>query len=185
MKQIAIVLLTVLVTSISLFAQKYTTAAGIRVGSGVGITVQQKMWDKYTMEAIVQKNLFKDGTNITALFEQHNKVLFKGLNFYIGAGPHFEIYSNAIATDKSTGEATYIKDAFGISAVGGLEMRFKKIVLSYDYQPGINIRGGTNVFTSQTGLSVRYILIKAKKTKKKDKGSFWQKFKKVPEEGDE
>ena len=185
MKQVAILLLIVLVTNISLFAQKYTTAAGIRIGSGIGLTVQQKLWDKYTLEGIVQKNLFKDGTNITALFEQHNKVLFKGLNFYIGAGPHFEIYNNATSNDKVTGETTYIQNAVGISAVGGLEMRFKNILLSYDYQPGVNIHGGTNVFTSQTGLSVRYILIKAKKHKKKDKGSFWQKFKKVPEEGDE
>ena len=185
MKQKAIFLLGFLLPIISLFSQKYNTAAGIRIGSGIGLTVQQRLWDNYTLEGIAQKNLFRDGTHVTALFEQHNKLLFKGLNFYIGAGPHFGFYNNATVQTKINGETELVKNAFGISAIAGLELRLKNIVLSYDFQPGVNIRGGTNVFSTQTGLSARYILIKSKKANKKGKGNFWKKFKKVPEEGDE
>ena len=185
MKQKTILLFAILLPAISIFAQKYNTAAGIRIGSGIGISVQQRLWDNYTMEGIVQKNLFKDGTHVAALFEQHNKLLSKGLNFYIGAGPHFSFYNQEIDKEKSTTQTTPVSNAFGISAIGGIEMRLKNVVLSYDFQPGVNFHGGTNVFSTQTGLSARYILIKSKKANKKGKGDFWKKFKKVPEEGDE
>jgi hypothetical protein len=185
MKQKAVFLVAVLFTAASLSAQKYTTAAGIRVGSGIGLTVQQHLWDKYTLEGIVQKSLLRDGMQVAALFERHNKLLFKGLNFYIGAGPHFGFYGNEPLDDKSTTETNYIKNSIGISAIGGFEMRFKRLVLSYDFQPGVNITGGPKVLTTQTGVSARYILIKDKKAKKKNKGKFWDKFKKITEDGDE
>ncbi|MES2647926.1 MAG: hypothetical protein V4717_13685 [Bacteroidota bacterium] len=185
MKQKAVLLVAVLFTAASLSAQKYTTAAGIRVGSGIGLTVQQHLWDKYTLEGIAQKSLLRDGMHVAALFERHNKLFFKGLNFYIGAGPHFNYYGNQPVDDKSVTEPGYIKNAVGISAIGGFEMRFKRLVLSYDFQPGINFTGGPKVLTTQTGVSARYILVKAKKAKKKDNGKFWDKFKKITEDGDE
>src|SRR4051812_16176165 len=68
MKQKSVFLVAVLFTTASLFAQKYTTAAGIRVGSGIGLTVQQHLWDKYTLEGIAQKSLLRDGMQVAALF---------------------------------------------------------------------------------------------------------------------
>jgi hypothetical protein len=177
MRQI-IVLAAITITSFSAVAQKYRTAAGIRVGSGIGLSVQQYLWDKYTLEGIAQKNLFKSGTNLSILFESHNKILFKGLNFYLGAGPHFGFYGNQQSVDTKAGETTTptIKNSVGLSAIGGLEMRFNRILLSYDYQPGINFTGGEHVFNSQTGVTVRYIFIKAKKKEKN--WMFWKKWKK-------
>jgi len=103
----------IVVTGLPVSAQKYTTAVGLRIGSGFGISVQQRLWDKYTAEAIVQKNLFRDGTNISALVEQHNKLLFKGLNFYIGAGPHVGLYSGNQSGTKENEPTQAIKNAFG------------------------------------------------------------------------
>lgn len=174
MRQI-IILIAIIISGLSAVAQKYRTAAGLRVGSGLGISVQQYLWDKYTLEGIAQKRLFKDGTDLSFLFESHNKILFKGINFYLGAGPHFELYSQAQHTDGKTGETTEpTKNAFGVSGIGGLEMRFNRLLVSYDYQPGINFTGGEHVFSSQTGISVRYVFIKAKK--KEQKWMFWKKW---------
>jgi hypothetical protein len=176
MRKISI-LVSIVIASLSATAQKYTAAAGIRIGSGIGVSVQQHLWDKYTLEGIVQKNLFKSGTHVTGLFESHNKLLFKGLNFYLGAGPHFGFYGNQTTTDsKEANVPEGIKNSVGLSAIGGIEMRLNRVLLSYDYQPGINFTGGEHVFASQTGLSVRYIFIKAKK--KEQKWMFWKKWRK-------
>lgn len=161
-------------SSLVINAQKYTTAAGVRAGSGLGISIQQHLWDKYTAEGIIQKSLFKPGTTITALFEQHNKLLFKGLNFYAGGGPHVGLYNqNNSGNLKNDGTPLY-KNAVGITAIGGIEMKLSRLVISYDYQPGINFYGGEQVFSSQTGFTVRYVFLKAKK--KEQKWMFWKKW---------
>ncbi|MEO7310710.1 MAG: hypothetical protein ABIX01_09940 [Chitinophagaceae bacterium] len=156
--------------TLSLQAQKYTTAAGIRLGTGIGVTLQQSLWGNYTLEGIVQKGFFNDLTTISALFEQHHKIISRGTNFYIGAGPHIGVYNQS---NKTTG----LKNPVGASFIGGLEMRFGKMLLSFDYKPSVNLTGGNGFFDSQAGVSLRYIFLKAqkKKTNKDQKWKFWKK----------
>ena len=169
-KTAAILLFTVI--SLQASAQKYTTAAGIRIGTEFGVTVQQTLWNKYTLEAIAQKGFFNDLTTVSALFEQHNKIFFKGLNFYFGGGPHAGFYGTKRTSFKG-GETYERKNAYGVTVIGGLELKLKNVLISYDYKPAINVTGGDRFFDSQTGLSVRYIFIKAKK--KEQKWKFWEK----------
>lgn len=165
------------IAAFTVSAQKYTTAAGIRVGSGIGLTVQQKLFDSYTAEAILQKSLLKNETYASALFEQHIKLLTKGLNIYVGIGPHLAINKINAVNDKTGSSATFTSTGYGVSAIGGLEMRLKRVVFSIDYLPSVNIKGGDNVFNSRTGISARYILVKAKTKKKEQNWMFWKKWK--------
>lgn len=171
MKQLVLVL-SISMCSTFLQAQKYTTAAGIRLGTGIGITVQQAIWNNNTIEGIVQKGFFIDLTTVSVLYEQHYKLISKGFNFYVGAGPQVGMYGNS---SKNTGRS----NAIGASFIGGVEMRLKKLLLSFDYKPSINLKGGDGFFDSQSGLSLRYIFIKAQKKSKKDspKWMFWKKDK--------
>ena len=164
----SVLLFCMVVTCLWLPAQKYTTAAGIRLGSGIGISVQQLLWDQYTLEGIVQKGLLNKQTLVSALFEQHHSMLSKGTNFYIGAGPHFGSYSQAGKTGES-------RNVFGATFIGGLEMKLGKTLLSFDYKPSLNLTGGNSLFDSQAGVSLRYIFIKAQK--KEHKWMFWKKKK--------
>lgn len=157
----------------SLQAQKYRTAAGIRVGTEFGLTVQQSLWDNYTLEGIAQKGFFNDMASVSVLFEKHHKLLFKGLNIYMGAGPQAGFYSANKRVVYKGEEPVYRKNAYGLALIGGIEMRVKNMIISYDYKPALNFTGGDRFFDSQTGLSVRYILIKAKK--KEQKWKFWKK----------
>ncbi len=168
------ILSTVLYTN----AQKYTTAVGLRLGSGIGLTVQQHVFNKLTIEGTLQKNLFKDGTNVAVLAEHHQKIAFKGFNFYLGGGPHAELANATVLHDDKGNTYTINNNAYGVSAVAGLELRLHKLLISYDYQPGINLHGGEHIFNSKTGLSVRYILIKSlkKKKSKNDDWMFWKKW---------
>ena len=152
-------------------AQKYTTAAGIRLGTGIGISVQQSVAANKTVEAIVQKGFFNDLTTLSLLYEQHNKLFSKSLNFYVGAGPHIGLYGN------SNSKSTDRKNAFGASFIGGLETKFNNMIVSFDYKPSINLTGGDGFLDSQAGISLRYIFIKAhKKTvSKEQKWKFWKK----------
>jgi hypothetical protein len=160
--------LCVLCSVLSLSAQKYTTAAGIRLGSGIGITVQQSLWDKYTAEAIIQKGLLNNYTTVSALFEQHNGLFSRGTNFYIGAGPQIGVYKQRDNKDAVT------EGVFGVSFIGGLEMKFGHTLLSFDYKPTINITGGS-FLESGAAVSLRYIFLKAQP--KEHKWMFWKKKK--------
>ncbi len=146
-------------------AQKYTTAAGIRIGSEIGITVQQKIVANYTLEAIVQQGFFNRQTTITTLLEQHHKIFDKGLNFYVGAGPHIGFYKtgNIFKTSSET------HTAVGATLIGGIELKLRKLLLSFDYKPAINLTGGQHFFESQTGLSARYVLVNTRNKKKHKK----------------
>lgn len=147
------------------YGQKYRTAAGIRIGTEFGITVQQLLWDKYTIEGILQKGFFDDIATASALFEVHQKILFRGFNFYVGGGPHYGLYTQ----DKGDR-----KNPLGVSVIGGIEMRFNRTNVSLDFKPAINLYGGDQVFNSQVALSLRYIFIKAKK--KEQNWKFWEKW---------
>ncbi len=143
-------------------AQKYTTAAGIRLGSEIGITLQQKLVGNYTLEAMVQRGFFNRQTTITALLEQHHKLFDKGLNFYIGAGPHMGFYKTGTIFKASSETQT----AVGATLIGGLELKLRKVLLSFDYKPSLNLVGGQHFFESQTGLSARYVLVYTRKKMK-------------------
>ncbi len=161
-------LFCLLFTGLSLSAQKYTTAAGIRVGGGIGLTVQQLLWDNNTAELQIQKGFTNNYTTITALFEQHHGMFSRGTNFYLGAGPHFGHYGSS---GKNAGSGS----VFGASFIGGIELKLGKTLLSFDLKPMLNLAGGNSFFDSQSGVSLRYVFLKA--PKKEHKWMFWKKKK--------
>lgn len=166
MRVLAICFINCLLVS-SLAAQKYRTAAGIRIGTEFGLTVQQLVLENATLEGIIQKGFFNDLTTISVLYEYHQKMVFKGLNFYLGAGPHIGLYDAADRNGR--------KNSLGVTAIGGIEMRFGRVLASLDYKPAINIAGGEHVFDSQSAISLRYIIVPAKK--KEVKWKFWEREK--------
>lgn len=164
------ILILLLTISLPAFSQKYQTAAGARIGTDFGLTVQQKILKSSTIEGIFQTNLGgKDDVMLTFLWEQHNKLIGKRLNFYYGAGIHKGWIVNQPAESD-------LKDPSGVSLIAGLEMTIGRLNLSLDYKPVINVISGERFYESQSALSLRYVLIKAKKNKKNWK--FWEKEKK-------
>ncbi|MFD2246873.1 hypothetical protein [Pontibacter ruber] len=134
-------------------AQKYRTAAGIRLdGKQFGITVQQKLHEKGTLEGIaaVGSREFSG----TLLYEWHFPILGRGLNYYLGAGGH-------VGNLKDSGVFT------GADAIAGIEYKvnFLPFVLSADVKPAVHINHEDWVNLT-TGISIRYIIVKEKKKKK-------------------
>jgi hypothetical protein len=130
-------------------AQKYRTAAGLRVGKdNFGVTVQQKVLERTTLEGIGLIGTRE--VSATLLAEQHFGVLGKSLNYYLGAGAH-------VGTQKDDGGFG------GVDAIAGLEYKiaFVPVVLSLDIKPSVEI-SSDDWFRFPAALSVRYILIKDK-----------------------
>lgn len=127
-------------------AQKYRTAAGLRLGSPYGITVQQTVASRVTLEGIA--GLASREVTGTVLGEYHFGILGRSLNYYLGAGGH-------LGNNKDTGRFG------GFDAVVGIEYKiaFLPIVLSYDFKPSVEINGD-DWARFPTAFSVRYVFIK-------------------------
>lgn len=154
-------LLAFLAVAFSGYAQNYNTAVGIRISDGIGVTVQQRILDKLTIEGVAFTNVTSKHY-IAAIGEYHGKLIRKGFNWYVGAGLH-----SGIEKDETNPK--------GMIFVAGLEMKIKNIVISADVMPRVNFTGGSKTFEFTPGFSARYILIKRPKEKifdrkgKKDK----------------
>ncbi len=157
--------LLLLPLSLPLFSQKYRTAAGLRLGGGIGITAQQALWGHYTAEVQWQKGFTNNRTIITALLEQHHGILSKGTNFYLGIGAH-------AGSDDAVGKEKAGATVFGLSGIGGMEFTLGRTILSADIKPVINLSGANRILETQTGVSFRYVFIKAPKNT--PKWMFWK-----------
>ncbi len=154
---------------LSIEAQSYGTALGVRVADGIGITLQQQVVVHGTVEGILSSKS-KDLT-LNVLYEHHNSLLTRGLNFYAGGG----LYKTWLHKDENL--IVQPTDPYGISPVIGLELTLAKLNLSADIKPLIRVGGsGGKGFEWRTGVSVRYVL--AGRYFKNDNWKFWKKWKK-------
>ena len=144
-------------------AQSYRTAAGMRLGTDWGITIQQKIYKDITLEGIFQSSLKRDELGVTLLVEKHNRLISRRFNFYVGGGVH-----KSWVTDE---DLEYGAPA-GVTIILGAELTIARLNLSWDFKPAVNIWGGEQTFYSQTGISLRYVFIK----KKKRDWKFWKKW---------
>lgn len=134
-------------------AQTYFTSAGLRAGTELGLTVQQKLWRTGTLEAIATTN--RSRWQIQALVEHHRRFLGRRMNYYIGIGPHF-------------GEEKNIGHYYGITPITGVELTFGGLTFSWDYKPSFNIAGTDSFIFHDSGFSVRMVLIKERKRSLKE-----------------
>ena len=127
-------------------AQKYRTAAGLRLGSPYGITVQQAVAQRLTLEGIA--GLASREVSGTVLAEYHFGVLGRSLNYYLGTGGH-------LGNNKDTGRFG------GFDAIVGIEYKiaFLPLVLSYDFKPSVEINSN-DWARFPTALSIRYVFLK-------------------------
>lgn len=180
MKKSTILFLTFLMINSFVDAQSYRTTAGLRLGtgsgSGIAVSGAQRIAKHSTIEGIFQPS-FNDnsGGALDLLYKQHNKILFKRFNLYTGAGLHKEWQpKNQELTDQAD---------TGFSGIIGGEISFKKLNVSWDYLPSINVMGGKTNFQHQSAITLRMIIVPQKK--KKINWKFWKKEKSKKEKRQE
>jgi hypothetical protein len=143
-----------LLLSLSVSAQKYRTAIGARIGrDNFGVSLQQKILERSTLEGIFAVGS-RDVTG-TALFERHFPLLGKSFNYYLGAGAH-------VGSLKDHGAF------FGGDVILGTELKLPlfPLLLSFDVKPAMHVNH-EDWFDFASGFTLRYILVKEKKEKKR------------------
>lgn len=130
-------------------AQKYNTALGARLGgSNYGITLQQRVASRVTIEGIA--GLREREYSGTVLAQYHFGILGPSLNYYFGAGGH-------LGHNKDTGGFS------GLDALVGVEYKvaFLPVVLSFDFKPSLEF-SSDDYARFPTAFSIRYVLFKRK-----------------------
>lgn len=130
-----------------LSAQAYMTTAGIRTGNSFGLTVNQRLLKRTTVEGILQNHFVTKTTYLHILARQHKSLISRRLNGYIGGGVHLGLQNQPEA---SGGVA-------GLDGVLGLEFTAMRLSVSADFKPQLTYGQG---IVLNTGVSVRYVLFK-------------------------
>ena len=131
-------------------AQSYFTSGGIRTGDGFGLTLQQRVAKKVTVEAILKNSNKRGEFSVTGLVERHVALIFRRFNFYTGIGLHKGFVND---------EEISTKGSFGVTGIGGLEFTIGKLNFSYDFKPALNLTGGSKKFYPDTAISLRYVIV--------------------------
>jgi hypothetical protein len=157
---------------LSISAQGYGIAAGVRIGNGVGLSYQHQIALNTTIEGILQTEFGTfDDVTASVLYEAHQNVLTKGLNIYAGGGLYYtwlEDRTNLVI--KPT-------NPLGISPIAGAELTIGKFNVSIDFKPNIKLAGGGDGikgFQMQSAFTIRYVL--AGRFYKNDAWMFWKKW---------
>ncbi len=149
---------------VSLMAQPYYNAIGVRLGKQYGISVQQKIYNNFTVEGLFHYD-FRNTSSISVVGKQYKKIILPNLNYYYGGGLHKGwIKDNILESDdgaKVDAEGN-TSDPFGITGVAGLEMTLGRFNIGMDYRPNINFTGGGGLLDHNTAFSIRYVIMKDK-----------------------
>jgi hypothetical protein len=126
----------------------YSTALGVKVWDGAGISLKLLGHNDRAGEFIGY--FYRYGFRLTGLYEfNHNISDVRGLKWYIGPGAHLGFYNDHYAF-----RGTYI----GIDGVIGLDYKFGNapINMSIDWQPAFEFGDGLGFNGSWGGLGIRY-----------------------------
>ena len=160
--------------NVQVSAQRYGTAFGVRLANSdinrtVGLSLQQRVMEKVTLEGILQTD-FSRNTTLSVLAEKHHPIISKRFNYYYGGGLSFG-KEESFVKNPSTKEIihTYGNTTAGVDFIAGIEMTLANAVISLDYKPNINLTGREEFYRGQVGISARTVLVKSKEQKKKQR----------------
>ncbi len=128
----------------------YTTALGVKIFDGGGITLKHFVNDKAALEGIGY--FWSRGARITGLYELHFDINgAPGLKWYIGPGAHIGFYNN---NNRNYGGGTFA----GVDGVLGLDYKINNapLNLSLDWQPSFEFGTGRGFTGNWGGFAIRY-----------------------------
>lgn len=150
---LAAALLLSIVPAGSIQAQGYTTAVGLRVGAGFGVSATQLVGRRHSVELIGQNRFGTDAFTLTAIGRRHFNLGIRRVNFFLGAGLH-----------KGWGyeESGRRADPLGITAQAGAEITLARTSITFDFLPQVHLAGRIVPASFGSAVGVRYVLIERK-----------------------
>ena len=155
-----LLLLFIWMLSLPALAQKsdysYNRALGIKMFPGA-ISYKKDWGADARMEALLYIN--SDGFRLTGLYEKYFPLTpeVPGLNWFIGGGAHWGIWSDNWRTRYPTRESGI---AIGVDGILGIDYKIKNAPLniSLDWQPSFNIIGYQYFEGRWGGIGIRYVM---------------------------
>lgn len=147
--------LSLLVISLTCFAQEYKTGLGLRAGLGYGFTAKHFISQKDALEGLFVTRW--NGINFTGLYEIHNTAFnVDHLYWYFGGGAHIGFWNG---THTPWGSRIGSYTVIGIDGIIGIEYNFQEVPIniSADWKPAFNFVGYSGFWGGEGALSVRYI----------------------------
>lgn len=131
-----------LVATLTVSAQEYNWAAGLRLGGFNGLTLKKNM-DKNALEFGASWGIGNYLT-VDGVYEWQQPVIADGFTLYYGAGAYLGL----------AGQAFFL----GAEGVVGLEYQLPEFPMAFslDYRPGLNIMPGLGFNAINFGLGVKY-----------------------------
>ncbi len=138
-------------------AQAYFTAGGVRLGTENGLTLQQRIAKKTTIEVFALSGFKTNTVTLGAGIQQHYNFLVRNLNIYTGVGMVYQKFSLDEVDSKHYSGAYF---------VGGLELAIGRFNLAWDWKPTLYFRTDDRSFSSISGIAIRYVFIRNKDAKR-------------------
>lgn len=144
--------------SVATAQKQYSTAMGLRLNSGAGLTIKHFLNNDRSIEGILYTRW--RSINISGLYQINYSICDEpALNLYFGGGGHIGFWDRAATPwwDNSRYDGTRM--VIGVDGQLGVEYTFDAIPLnvSLDWKPAIHLIGITHFWGSDLGLSVRYV----------------------------
>lgn len=151
MRKIVLLLTAIIITS-GAFAQDYTKAIGLRIGSSIGASYKQFMLPSQAIEGILDLDILdsdKMKIKVTGIYQFYFDVDIDGLSLFAGPGASAGIY---------VGDSSGFLMA--IDGMAGVEYKFRNapIALSFDWNPKVQIITNAGFKPDNFGLTIRYTL---------------------------
>lgn len=139
-------------------AQSYKTAAGLRIGNDISLSLSQRIVKRTTLDLYHQTGLFT-GQNVTTLaVKQHFPLISKRLNVFAGIGPYYNtsVKSNFIESQ------TQKSNAFGLAFPLGMDFTVGRLNIAFDYLPALKLAGinDKGIISASSAITLRYVIIK-------------------------
>ena len=131
-----------MVATLSVSAQDYDWAVGLRGGGFSGLTGKKNMG---TTAIEAGLSLYGSGLSIDGVYEWQQPVIGDGFHLYYGAGAYLTLAGEYVG--------------LGAEGVVGLEYRLPinfPLAVSLDYRPGLNLIGGVGFWGGNFGFGVKY-----------------------------
>lgn len=156
MKKTALILGMVTLISLSVTAQQYDKAIGVRGGLFNGVTYKQAISSSTYFEGLASFRW--NGFMVTGLYEITKPIDSNapGLDWYYGFGAHVGFWDD---TDSGPwDEGDFDGPMIGADGIIGMEYTFEEVPvnLSLDWKPAINLFGYDGFWSDNVALSIRY-----------------------------
>jgi len=151
MKKILILASALLIT-MSAFSQNYERAAGIRLGTSIGVTYKQFLTAGSAFEAMVSLDIIGKNDrkiNYSAYGEYHYNLDVDGLSLFAGPGASIGMFVAGDYRDRAV---------LSLELIGGVEYKLQSypMIIAFDWNPQLQMVTDAGIKPANFGISLRY-----------------------------